>query len=233
MGLLPFIAVGIGYNKGVMYIPSKFEEPRAEVMHELIRAYPLATIVTLGADGLNANHIPLYLAESTPFGTLQGHIPRANPMWKDAASDKEALAIFHGPDDYITPAWYATKQETGKVVPTWNYATVHAYGTLRVIDDAAWIRAQIEHLTAQQEGQFDTAWQVDDAPPDYINALLNTLVGIELTITRLQGKWKVSQNQPSTNRDGVIAGLHKKNGATAAPMVELVTAYGKSSSAVQ
>ena len=120
-----------------MYTPKHFEEPRTEVMHELMRARPLATLVTLTSNGLNANHIPLHLVDTpAPFGTLRGHVARANPLWSDFAKDVEVLAIFHGPDSYITPSWYATKQETGKVVPTWNYAVVHAYGTLRIVDDA-------------------------------------------------------------------------------------------------
>jgi transcriptional regulator len=131
-----------------MYTPIHFEEPRVEIMHELMRARPLATLVTMTTNGLNANHIPLQLlGQPAPFGTLHGHVARANPMWIDFAHDIDVLAIFHGPDSYITPSWYATKKETGKVVPTWNYSVVHAYGRLRIIDDAAWIRAQIEALT--------------------------------------------------------------------------------------
>ena len=138
-----------------MYIPKQFEEPRVDVMHELIRARPLATLVTLSSSGLNANHIPLHLLESpTPFGTLQGHVARANPILSDLEKDMEVLAVFHGPDTYITPSWYATKKETGKVVPTWNYAVVHAYGYVRVVDDAAWLRAHLEALTTHNEASF-------------------------------------------------------------------------------
>src|SRR5687767_5959902 len=132
-----------------MYIPKQFEEPKVEVMHELIRANPLATLVTLSSSGLNANHIPLHLSqEPSPFGTLRGHVARSNPVWTDLTSNVDVLVIFHGPDTYITPSWYATKKETGKVVPTWNYVVVHAYGSLRIMDDAAWVRAQLEALTA-------------------------------------------------------------------------------------
>jgi transcriptional regulator len=206
-----------------MYIPKHFEEPRIDVMHELMRARPLATLVTLSSGGLDANHIPLHLSDSpAPFGTLRGHIARANPLWSDFAKDVEVLAIFHGPDSYITPGWYATKQETGKVVPTWNYAVVHAYGKLRIIDDAAWVRAQLEALTAHQEAGFARPWSVSDAPRDYTDKLLAAIVGFEIVINRLSGKWKVSQNQPAQNQAGVIAGLNNSGLRDAAEMAALI-----------
>ncbi|HEX5339064.1 MAG TPA: FMN-binding negative transcriptional regulator [Gallionella sp.] len=211
-----------------MYTPKHFEEPRIEVMHELMRARPLATLVTLSSDGLDANHIPLHLAEApAPFGALRGHVARANPMWRDLAKDVEVLAIFHGPDSYITPSWYATKQETGKVVPTWNYAVVHAYGTLRVIDDADWIRSQLEALTAHNEAGFAKPWAVSDAPREFTGKLLDAVVGIEIVITRLVGKWKVSQNQPAQNQASVIAGLNSSGLRDAAEMAALIGANAK------
>jgi len=213
-----------------MYTPKHFEEPRIEVMHELMRARPLATLVTLSSAGLDANHIPLHLADApAPFGTLRGHVARANPLWRDFAKDVEVLAIFHGPDSYITPSWYATKKETGKVVPTWNYAVVHAYGTLRVIDDAAWLRAQLEALTAHNEAGFAQPWSVSDAPHEYTEKLIGAIVGFEIVITRLSGKWKVSQNQPAKNQAGVIAGLNNSDQRDAAEMAALVAANAKSS----
>ncbi|MCK9634782.1 MAG: FMN-binding negative transcriptional regulator [Methylobacter tundripaludum] len=208
-----------------MYIPSQFEQPDIEVMHELIRNRPLATLVTLGANGINANHIPLHLEPAPePFGVLRGHIARANPLWHDLASDVEMLAIFHGPDAYISPSWYATKQEAGKVVPTWNYAVVHAYGTLRIIDDAVWVRAQLEALTQQQEAAFPEPWAVSDAPEDFTGKLIEAVVGIEMVITRLIGKWKVSQNQPPQNRRSVVQGLNAGGQSEAAAMAALVDA---------
>ena len=154
-----------------MYIPKHFAEPRVDVLHELIRAHPLSTLVTLASSGLNANHIPLHLShEPSPFGTLRGHVARANPIWNDIADDVEALAIFHGPDVYVTPSWYPTKAETGRVVPTWNYVVAHAYGTLRVADDPAWVRAHLEALTAQNERAFAQPWRLEDAPPDFIES---------------------------------------------------------------
>ena len=191
-----------------MYLPKHFEEPRVEAMHELIRARPLATLVTFSSGGLNANHIPLQLSqEPIPLGTLRGHVARSNPIWSDFAKDVEVLAIFHGPDAYVTPSWYPTKAETGKVVPTWNYAVVHAYGVLRVFDDVSWLRAHLGTLTANNEGRFPEPWSLSDAPHDFTEKLIGAVVGIEIVITRLSGKWKVSQNQSPQNRAGVIDGL--------------------------
>ena len=171
-----------------MYIPKHFEEPDVEVMHALIRGCPLATIVTLGSEGLSANHIPLIVwPEPAPNGTLLGHVARANSLSKDFDQSRESVAIFHGPDAYISPNWYATKQETGKVVPTWNYAVVHAYGMLRIHDDPAWVRAQIEALTTQSEAAMPSPWAVADAPSEYIEKLVHAIVGIEIVVTRLLG----------------------------------------------
>jgi transcriptional regulator len=211
-----------------MYTPKHFEEPRIKVMHELMRARPLATLVTLTSGGLAANHIPLHLSDvPAPFGTLRGHVARANPLWSDFAKDIEVLAIFLGPDSYITPSWYATKYETGKVVPTWNYAVVHACGSLRVIDDAAWIRAQIEALTVHNESNFTHPWSVSDAPHEYTEKLISNIVGIEIVISKLTGKWKVSQNQPAQNQASVIAGLNDSDQRDAAAMAALVAANAK------
>jgi transcriptional regulator len=191
-----------------MYVPKHFEEPRIEVMHDLIRARPLATLVTMSSNGINANHIPLHIFEEpTPFGTLRGHVARSNPIWNDFNSEIEVLAIFHGPDSYITPSWYPTKKETGKVVPTWNYAVTHAYGTMRVVDDPTWLRTLLETLTDHNEKKFSKPWKVSDAPLEYTSKLIENIVGIEIGITQLTGKWKVSQNQPPQNQSGVISGL--------------------------
>ena len=208
-----------------MYIPSQFEQPDIEVMHELIRNRPLATLVTLDSNGINANHIPLHLSPTPePFGVLRGHIARANPLWRDLVSDIETLVIFHGPDSYISPSWYATKQEAGKVVPTWNYAVVHAYGSLRIIDDAVWVRTQLEALTQQNEAAFPEPWAMSDAPEDFTEKLLEAVVGIEMVITRLIGKWKVSQNQPPQNRRSVIQGLNADGQSEAVAMAAMVSA---------
>lgn len=192
-------------------------------MHELIRAHPLSTLVTLTSAGLNANHIPLNLeAEPAPFGVLRGHVAQSNPIWSDLASDMEVLAIFHGPASYITPSWYPTKAETGKAVPTWNYTTVHAYGYLRVINDTSWLRSHLETLTTHNEAPFSEPWQLSDAPSSYIEKLLTAVVGIEIVVSRLSGQWKTSQNQPPQNQAGVVRGLRERKNTEALQMAALV-----------
>lgn len=206
-----------------MYLAPHFEASRVETLHDLMRAFPLATVVTLSTDGLNANHIPFHLSqEPGPFGTLRGHVARSNPMLSDLVRDIETLAVFHGPDSYITPSWYPTKNEHGKVVPTWNYAVVHAYGTLRVVDDAVWVRNLVEALTARQEAPFSERWSVSDAPHEFVDQRIGAIVGIEMVITRLIGKWKVSQNQPLQNQIGVIQGLKSLGESRALEMARLV-----------
>jgi len=206
-----------------MFIPAHFEETRLEVLHDLVRRHPLATVVTLDPEGLNANHIPLELDPAPlPFGTLRGHVSRANPMWRNFSSDLDALVIFQGPEIYITPSWYQTKQDSGKVVPTWNYAVVHAYGPLRIIEDPDWLRSLVERLTDHNEAQRCEPWAVADAPGDYIEGQLRGIVGIEVAIARLLGKWKVSQNRPEADRKGVATGLQELGEFDAACMAELV-----------
>ncbi len=210
-----------------MHTPKHFEEPRIEVLHELIRKQSLATLVVMGSSGLNANHIPLYLSgEPGPLGTLRGHVSRSNPVWKDFDAAIEALAIFSGPEAYITPNWYATRRETGQAVPTWNYVVVHAQGPLRVIEDPAWLRAHVEELTRHKESGFPEPWTMADAPSDYIARLLAGIVGLEMPVTRIEGKWKVSQNQPEANRRGVVAGLEASGDPHAPAMAALVRERG-------
>ncbi|WP_281250612.1 FMN-binding negative transcriptional regulator [Thioalkalivibrio denitrificans] len=209
----------------------RFDESRLEVMHALIRAYPLATVVTHSLEGLNANHLPLYLSQATSsYGVLRGHIARANPLALEVVDGIETLAIFRGPDSYITPSWYATKKETGKVVPTWNYAVVHAYGVLRAVDDASWLRRQLDDLTEHNESSFPEPWAVSDAPPDYIERIMAAIVGVEMVITKLLGKWKVSQNQSTRNQIGVIAGLKDTGLPESEVMASMVEARTKNPS---
>lgn len=206
-----------------MYVPSHFSETRPEVLHDLIRACPLATLVTVGAEGLEANHIPLQLAVSASgLATLSGHMARANPAWNEAGEIHDALAIFQGPASYISPSWYPTKQEHGKVVPTWNYVAVHAHGTLKFHTDPAWIRAQLECLTNHMESMQPRPWAVSDAPSDFIGKLMEHIVGIELAVERLAGKWKVSQNQTAANQAGVIHGLDSTGEAAGLDMAKIV-----------
>ncbi|HEY3443762.1 MAG TPA: FMN-binding negative transcriptional regulator [Paludibaculum sp.] len=191
-----------------MYNPAYFQESRPDILAGAIAAHPLATLVTSGAAGLQASHIPLLYTpgESTP-GTLRGHMARANPHWRDAVPPCEALAIFSGPQHYISPNWYPSKHEDGKVVPTWNYVVVHAHGTLSIRDDPQWLLANVSALTDHHEDASPTPWRVSDAPPAYIEGLLKAIVGIELTITRWEGKWKLSQNRSTPDRAAVAAGL--------------------------
>lgn len=206
-----------------MYVPDPFGEPRVEVLHELIRTRPLATLVTLSSGGLDANHVPLILSSgSSPLGTLQGHVARANPVWTEFARDTEALAVFRGPEAYVTPAWYPQGRTSGRVVPTWNYAVAHAYGTLRVVENPVWMRAHLERLTDQSEATFPDPWRVSDAPRAFVDMLLGSIVGIEIDIGRLIGKWKVSQNQTLQTRASIVKGLRSSGGAEAAEMAALV-----------
>jgi transcriptional regulator len=210
-----------------MYTPSHFSESRVEVMHALIREHPLAALVTLGAEGLNANHIPMEVdAEPAPFGTLRGHVARANPVWKDSATDVEALVIFQGPSGYVTPSWYATKRDTGKVVPTYNYAVVHAYGSLRFVEEAAWLRDLVGRLTARFESRRNEPWKVTDAPAVFIETQLRAIVGIEIPISRLLGKWKMSQNRTAADQAGVVRGLRESADADAAWIAQSVEQLG-------
>ena len=191
-----------------MYLPQHFEETRVEVLHQLIHEHPLGALVTLTSSGLTANHIPFEVEpDPAPFGTLRGHIARANPLWRDFSRDVEALAIFQGPGTYVSPSWYPTKRETAKVVPTWNYAVVHAHGAVRFIDDRAWLRAFVEKLTNRHEAGRREPWKITDAPSDYIEKQLGAIIGLEITVARLVGKWKVSQNRPVQDRNGVVEGL--------------------------
>jgi transcriptional regulator len=191
-----------------MYQPSAFREDRLDVQHALIRAHPLGLLITAGPAGLLANSFPFLLdAAGTEKGTLRLHIARANPQWKELAAIEECLVVFQGPQDYVTPSWYATKRETGKVVPTWNYATVHVWGRPRVMNDDSWLRRQIEDLTASREGLREAPWKVDDAPADFVAMQMRAIVGVEIPIGRIEGKWKMSQNRPEADREGVIGGF--------------------------
>jgi len=202
-----------------MYVPTHFAEDRKDVLHDAMRAARLATLVTLTADGLIASHVPMLLdADVGENGTLVGHLARANPQ-ATAAPIGEALVIFTGPDAYITPSWYATKRENGRVVPTWNYVAIHAYGTLELFDDAARLHALVSRLTDHKEKPRAEPWAVTDAPERFIQGQLKGIVGFALPITRLQGKWKMSQNRPEADREGVVAGLAAQGEETVAQLV--------------
>lgn len=192
-----------------MYNPPHFREERPEVLHQAIREIAFATLVTEGPGGLDANHLPFLL--DAERGVLRGHVARANLVWKEARTDREALVIFLGPDAYVTPSWYATKAVTGKVVPTWNYLTVHARGTLDFFDDAERLLALVTDLTDTHEAGRAQPWAITDAPARYIDTMLRAIVGVELKLTSLEGKWKLSQNRDEADREGVRAGLAAEN----------------------
>lgn len=206
-----------------MYQPSHFKEERFDLLRGLIDAHPLGALVTLAAGGIDANHIPFLLdPEPSPHGTLRAHVARANVVWRQLPGDAEALVIFQGPQRYITPSWYPRKQQSGKVVPTWNYLLVHAYGRPRAIEDREWLRQFVTRLTDRFEGARPAPWKVSDAPADYVDAQLGAIVGIEIPVTRLIGKWKVSQNQPAADREGVVRGLRESGHPADAEMADWV-----------
>jgi transcriptional regulator len=210
-----------------MYLPRHFEETRTEVLHGLIRERPFGALVVLTEQGLDVEHVPFLVdASPAPLGVLRAHVARANPVWQQARADVDALAIFQGPHGYITPSWYPSKQETGKVVPTWNYVVVHAHGALRFIEDRAWLRAHVEQQAARHEAARATPWRLSDAPADYVEKMLGAIVGLELTVTRVIGKWKVSQNRTEADREGVVAGLIAEGDEDAAAMARLMRGGG-------
>lgn len=205
-----------------MYEVAAFRETGIEVMHALIRAHPLATLVTASGGVLEANHLPLLIdPEPAPKGSLRGHVARANPLWR-RLPEGDVLAVFQGPQGYVTPSWYPSKREHGQVVPTWNYAAVHVRGPLLVHDDPEWLRGLVSRLTDSQEAGRPQPWGVGDAPADYIERMLGAIVGIEIPVHSIEGKWKVSQNRQAADRAGVAAGLRAAGDPGALAMAALV-----------
>lgn len=193
-----------------MYTPKAFEVTDLAILHAAMKQSELATFITITTNGLVATHLPLLLDTTRgPYGTLRGHISRANLQWKETDPAAEALIIFLGPDTYVSPNWYPAKRETGRVVPTWNYAAIHAYGRVTFIEDTEWLRTMVSDLTRKHEASFPAPWQVTDAPEVYIDSQLKAIVGFEFQIVRLQGKEKFNQNRPEEDRQGVIKGLLK------------------------
>jgi transcriptional regulator len=208
-----------------MYVQQKFQETRLDVLHALMKEHPLGAIVTTQAGGLEANHMPFHLDTSVaPYGVLRAHMPRSSPLWQETTGS-EALVIFQGPQAYVTPSWYPSKHAHGQAVPTWNYAVVHAYGPPRFIEDRDWLLANVTELTNAHEATQKLPWQVTDAPGDYIDKMLALIVGAEIPIARLVGKWKMSQNRPPGDRLGVVAGLGSKEGDAAHAVQALVSRY--------
>lgn len=208
-----------------VYLPAAFVENRPEVLAELVREHPLGLLVTQAADGaMSANAIPFFLDVDPAGGPgiLRAHVARANPLWHEARTDLDSLVVFQGPQVYVSPSMYPSKAETGKVVPTWNYVLVQARGRFRAIDDATWLHALVSRLTDTHEAPRKAPWAVSDAPPDFVAANLRAIVGIELVLSALTGKWKTSQNRTPKDRAGVVAGLREQGGDDALEMASWV-----------
>jgi transcriptional regulator len=192
-----------------MYLPAHFQEGRPEVLQALVERHPFGTLVTNGPEGLVADTLPFILdpGGAQGLGVLRGHVARANPVWRETRLELPVLVLFQGEQGYVSPSWYPSKQEHGKAVPTWNYATVQARGMLRTIDDADWLRAFVTRLTDRHEAGRPARWAVSDAPADYLQSMLRAIVGIEIELTALTGKWKLSQNRSAADRAGVVQAL--------------------------
>jgi transcriptional regulator len=212
-----------------MYQPDHYRVDDLPQLHALMRARPFAALVSSGSLGLYATHLPTVLkddvANDAPNGVIECHLSRANPHWKDLAAGGEALMIFHGPDAYVTPNWYPSKAEHGKVVPTWNYAVVHAYGRPEVMQDMDWLRRHVGELSAQQEAGEARPWAVSDAPDRYVEVMLRGIVGFRFAVTRLEGKWKMSQNREMQDRAGVMSGLGRRGEGDDRAVADLVSRH--------
>jgi transcriptional regulator len=210
-----------------MYQPDHFRVDDLPEMHALMRARPLVTLVSGGAAGLYATHLPTVLKDGDCYGVIEFHLSRGNPHWKYLTECDEALIIFQGPEGYITPNWYPSKAEHQKVVPTWNYAVVHAYGRPEVMQDVDWLRGHVAELTAQQERSEARPWALTDAPERYIEVMLRGIVGFRFVITRLEGKWKMSQNREMKDREGVVKGLENRAAGNDLQVAENVSHHMK------
>ena len=203
--------------------PPIFKEDRIDVMHDLIKAHSFGTLVGLEDGEISANHLPLILhPEISENGTLRGHISKANPLWKKHDADTNVLIIFQGAHHYISPSWYPSKREHQKVVPTWNYAVVHARGSLKLIEDNDWILAHLNSLTNKHERGYPEPWKVSDAPEKYIAGQIKGIVGVEITIKELTGKWKMSQNKNAADKEGVLRGLKGDGDENASTMLDIM-----------
>lgn len=205
-----------------MYSPIAFQEHAPDVLHRLIAEIGLGAIVTYGNNGHQATHLPLALSVNGTSTRLCGHVAKANSQWRELANNPNVLATFLGPNAYITPQWYPSKLEHGRVVPTWNYVAVHAYGTAKAMEDGAWLLSNVKQLTAQHEGKFAHQWLVEDAPPEFIERLCAAIVGIEITVTRLEGAIKASQNRTAADQLGVYNGLKDTGKDDAAVLAEIM-----------
>ena len=208
-----------------MHVPEHFKVDDAGRLQQYIRDFGFGTLIIADADGIEANHVPFFLCvkEGAALGRLQCHLARSNPVWRRLRDGIRVLAVFQGPNAYISPSWYSTKAETGRVVPTWNYLAVHVEGTARVIQDPAWLEDHLHKLTDQHESGMGNPWSVDDAPADFTDCLVKEIVGIEIAIETMTGKLKASQNHPERNRAGVKAGLEAAERAYGRAMSRFIT----------
>lgn len=207
-----------------MYVPSHFKHNDVATLQGYIRDYAFGLLVIADDEGIEANHVPFYLsvAEDGSLGSLQCHLARGNRVWQRIENSRFVLAVFQGPEAYVSPSWYPSKADTGRVVPTWNYLAVHAEGPAEVIQDAAWLKEHLCQLTHQHESARAEPWAVEDAPEDYTEGLMRGIVGIEIKIEKLTGKLKASQNQTESNRVGVKSGLKEDSAAHACAMAEFI-----------
>ena len=206
-----------------MYTPTHFEESRLPELYEFMRRHPFASVIASVSGRLDANHVPLILDPALgPYGQLRGHIARANSMWRDVQAEAEVLVLFHGANGYISPSWYASKKEHGKVVPTWNYGVVHVRGRIAWVQDTQWLRRLVEELTERHESGKPEPWQVSDAPDDYIRKMLEGIVGFEISIAEIKGKMKLSQNRTDADLSGIRRGISNQADAGAAELAKLM-----------
>jgi transcriptional regulator len=214
-----------------MYVPEHFEEPSAEILHDLIERHSLGVLFTHGKSGLDANHLPFHLNRPLgPAGTLQCHVARRNPVWQDIATGDEVLVVFRAADAYVSPTWYPTKHETGKQVPTWNYMVAHAYGRATILDDERYVRTVVAHLTRKHEATQPNPWKMADSPRDYIDSLAKMIVGIEIEITRLVGKSKLGQDEVLPDIIGAGSALKERgNDAIADAMLAIAAVRSEQS----
>lgn len=208
-----------------MYVPSHFKEDDTGKLQQYIRDYGFGLLIVADDGGIEANHVPFYLSsgQGGTLGQLQCHLARSNPVWQRLHDGARVLAVFQGPDAYVSPSWYETKADTGRVVPTWNYLAVHAEGSARIIEDSTWLKHHLHRLTDQHEASMSNPWSVDDAPTDFTERLVKAIVGVEIKIEVLTGKLKASQNQPEKNRVGVKAGLEAEEGAHNRAMAKFIS----------
>ena len=191
-----------------MYVSKQFREERAEVLARAVRSIQLASLVTAGPNGLQVSHVPMVLKEAEDGAwTLESHVARPNPHWRLAAAETVSVAVFQGPQAYVSPSWYATKREHGKVVPTWNYIAVHAHGRLEAVEGQAWLLAHLNDLTSVNEAMREHPWKVSDAPAGFVHGLTQAIVGLRLSVSRVEGAWKMIQHRSEGDRLGTIGGL--------------------------